>query len=1065
MSKVPLTHLVNLQNETTAVNLINNNTDTIENGFENTLSRDGTQPNSMNAPLDMNSFRILNLSAPVSPTEPVRLGDVNVNEIIVTSSRSFSTKSLAAASTIPISVSTIDTLGYSIPGDNGGASYKRISDPSSSSPAYFQTVDGQWWGLIDTECKVEMFGAQRAPIGTNPLSISNSTIAVQACIDYVSVNSLGNVIFSAGMYGIQSVNISTNAIYIKGAGTLVTQILHILPGSPNCFNFSAGSSELFDTGISDLTILTNDFTNSKVGINVRDVSTFYCKNVAVESIDGSRYRSTGGGAIGLHIQGRELGRVENFLAFADTPLSIDANPNFAPISLDSWVFEDCFFHTDLVTKHCILINDGVNLFNTTFCGRQNWIGGKDGLHWVDTTTTAESVGLAISGSRVEQANDSTGYHINIQHHTGLKSFNCFDCSGGGSAPDGRNAFFLRKVVHPTIRNYTFLQSNLEALNLDATALTVSIDNCSWWNAATTTISGLSRAEAQAITTTSPNESTTIPATAFYTSSGNPILVRNLTADNNVGANTFNNVGVSIPASTAFIVLGSGKTFTVNNSLGLSGTDSTTHTFPTTNSTLARTDAAQTFTGTQTFSSTISGNISGSAGSVTTIPNLTGDVTSVGNTTTLTNAPVIAKVLTGYTSGAGVVSASDSILSAIQKLNGNDATNANLTGDVTSVGNATTLTNAPVIAKVLTGYTSGAGTVSSADSILSAIQKLNGNDATNANLTGPITSVGNATSIASQTGTGTTFAMSAGPTFTGTTTVATLAATTINAFTLAGTISGGGNNLNNIIVGAVTPLAITGTTITANTSISSPTHTASGALTFQSNGSTFAGAISTGQQWFMGSTSNTSPTNAILTLSKNTAVLPNTLASSALQIGGADGTGGVSVGLQAFNNTTPSGQGAIHYFRARGTAGTPAAVQSGDSLGANFAFGYATSGAAGYVTSAGSGFIMRATDNYTTSAAGALLELYTTPTGGATLTLAATLQSSGGFSVGTATDPGIGAIIANTSVSTPLYKSVTAPTAVSGAGPILTGSGSTINSRMKVNLNGTDYWIPCSTTAF
>jgi hypothetical protein len=78
--------------------------------------------------------------------------------------------------------------------------------------------------------------------------------------------------------------------------------------------------------------------------------------------------------------------------------------------------------------------------------------------------------------------------------------------------------------------------------------------------------------------------------------------------------------------------------------------------------------------------------------------------------------------------------------------GNVTTNANLTGDITSVGNATTLTNAPVIAKVLTGYVSGAGTVAATDSILQAIQKLNGNDATNANLTGPITSVGNATSI-------------------------------------------------------------------------------------------------------------------------------------------------------------------------------------------------------------------------------------------------------------------------------------------------------------------------------
>lgn len=59
--------------------------------------------------------------------------------------------------------------------------------------------------------------------------------------------------------------------------------------------------------------------------------------------------------------------------------------------------------------------------------------------------------------------------------------------------------------------------------------------------------------------------------------------------------------------------------------------------------------------------------------------------------------------------------------------GNVTTNANLTGDVTSVGNATTLTNAPVIAKVLTGYTSGAGTVAATDSILQAVQKLNGND--------------------------------------------------------------------------------------------------------------------------------------------------------------------------------------------------------------------------------------------------------------------------------------------------------------------------------------------------
>ena len=111
-------------------------------------------------------------------------------------------------------------------------------------------------------------------------------------------------------------------------------------------------------------------------------------------------------------------------------------------------------------------------------------------------------------------------------------------------------------------------------------------------------------------------------------------------------------------------------------------------------------------------------------------------------------------LTGGVTGSGTGSFAATVV-----------TNANLTGDVTSSGNATTLTNAPVIAKVLTGYTSGAGTVAATDSILQAIQKLNGNDATNANLTGVITSVGNATSIASQTGTGSTFVVSSSPTIT------------------------------------------------------------------------------------------------------------------------------------------------------------------------------------------------------------------------------------------------------------------------------------------------------------
>lgn len=61
--------------------------------------------------------------------------------------------------------------------------------------------------------------------------------------------------------------------------------------------------------------------------------------------------------------------------------------------------------------------------------------------------------------------------------------------------------------------------------------------------------------------------------------------------------------------------------------------------------------------------------------------------------------------------------------------GGVATDVAMSGEASIVASgAVTLSNAAVIAKVLTGYTSGAGTITSADSILSAIEKLNGNDA-------------------------------------------------------------------------------------------------------------------------------------------------------------------------------------------------------------------------------------------------------------------------------------------------------------------------------------------------
>jgi len=53
-----------------------------------------------------------------------------------------------------------------------------------------------------------------------------------------------------------------------------------------------------------------------------------------------------------------------------------------------------------------------------------------------------------------------------------------------------------------------------------------------------------------------------------------------------------------------VIVAPGKTLTVNNTLTFNGTDATTFTFPSTSATLARTDAAQSFAGLQTFANGI-----------------------------------------------------------------------------------------------------------------------------------------------------------------------------------------------------------------------------------------------------------------------------------------------------------------------------------------------------------------------------------------------------------------------------------------------------------------------------
>lgn len=76
MAKLTLTDIASLQSETTALQALNANFEAIEAAMENTFSRDGTTPNQLEASLDANSKRIINLPTPTAGTDAARFVDI-----------------------------------------------------------------------------------------------------------------------------------------------------------------------------------------------------------------------------------------------------------------------------------------------------------------------------------------------------------------------------------------------------------------------------------------------------------------------------------------------------------------------------------------------------------------------------------------------------------------------------------------------------------------------------------------------------------------------------------------------------------------------------------------------------------------------------------------------------------------------------------------------------------------------------------------------------------------------------------------------------------------------------
>lgn len=299
----------------------------------------------------------------------------------------------------------------------------------------------------------------------------------------------------------------------------------------------------------------------------------------------------------------------NVQAMIDASLLTGGVPTYN--NATSYVTDDIVYYLGLfyIAPTNIASGGGTPLANTTWRQIENW-----GSY----TTTASSAGtltLTKYSSVIQRISGSTTHTIVLPVTSTLpalgKQYIVVNSSSGAVAiqSSGANA-----IATLTTNQYCIL-----------TCILLSGTTAASW---VYTISGLTVGDALTTATLAQFASTTSAqlrgvisdetGTGVLVFADTPTLITPVLGV--ATATSINKVAITAPATSATITIANGKTFTANasititgtdgktltlsNNLTFAGTDGTTMTFPSTNASVARLDAAQSFTGTQTFNNYI-----------------------------------------------------------------------------------------------------------------------------------------------------------------------------------------------------------------------------------------------------------------------------------------------------------------------------------------------------------------------------------------------------------------------------------------------------------------------------
>lgn len=218
---------------------LNDNFQAIADELENTLSRDGTSPNMMNANLDMNSFRIINLPEPINASEAARLADVTAalsggaaNLISFTPAGNIAANTVQGAieelDTEKLADSSVSTFMKTVLDDtNAGDAQTTLGGTTVGKVLFTAASEAAARDAISAEREFMVNVKDHGAMGDDS---TDDTAAIQAAIDVVGAYAApygGVVFFPRGIYRVSNLDVTglKNVRFVgeSGAGGVVVQ--------------------------------------------------------------------------------------------------------------------------------------------------------------------------------------------------------------------------------------------------------------------------------------------------------------------------------------------------------------------------------------------------------------------------------------------------------------------------------------------------------------------------------------------------------------------------------------------------------------------------------------------------------------------------------------------------------------------------------------------------------------------------------------------------------------------------------------------------------------------------